>query len=588
MLDKDCKRNWKILNGLLGKKRSDISDHFLIEGSKVTDPNKIANSFCKYFIEHPKSIHSAINPSNNDYSNLINNYNHAMRFYYCTEMEISKEIKKLKKEGSKDDLPRKFLKLCNEHVSKFLCYLFNLCIEKGIYPDAFKMAKITPLYKKGSKSEIENHRPVSVLCNVGKIFESLIHSRITNYFETFGLLSGNQFGFRKNKNTELASFQLLSKVMPALEKGSYCILVFLDYSACFDTLSREILFEKLYKYGIRGKSLNFIKSYFSNRKQFVNYNDVSSRVMSQDLGVIQGSKNGPLFFDIYSNDFNKLFDEDDHVLYADDTTLVFVGDDLPMLSTNANNKLSKILDYCNFNKLKLNPIKCEYMLVTYKHINVEPRILIGNEPIKRVDSFKYLGLHIDEKLKFHSQTKHIKSKLTQYCGITYRLRKFLNLRSAKNMYYACVYSTITYCVCAWGGILHCTQRVDSLSKSHARIVKNLFGKFYDNPRCLFKELKILKLKDIYTLYAAIYMFKIRKLNLYPTLQNNLDLQTPEHDHLTRNRNKFLLPFPRIDSVRINFKYQITRIWNELPEVLKNIDKLSTFKKRLTKHLLDTY
>ena len=117
------------------------------------------------------------------------------------------------------------------------------------------------------------------------------------------------------------------KSLPALQTKSYAISVFLDFTACFDTVSRECLLSKLQRYGVRGVGLNLVSSYFTNRKQYVSFRGINSTVVSQDIGVIQGSKNGPLFYDIYSNDLNYICD-DRNVMFADDSCLVYMGDDL--------------------------------------------------------------------------------------------------------------------------------------------------------------------------------------------------------------------------------------------------------------------
>ena len=153
-------------------------------------------------------------------------------------------------------------------------------------------------------------------------------SRINSFFHCNDLLSENQFGFRRNKNTELAILELIGKIMPSIQSKSYCLCIFLDYKACFDTISREILFSKLERYGVRGVGLNFIKAYFSDRKQFVSYNSCKSTTVQQKLGVIQGSKGGPLYFDIYSNEFCKLLGDNQYVLYADDTSIVYTGENI--------------------------------------------------------------------------------------------------------------------------------------------------------------------------------------------------------------------------------------------------------------------
>ena len=169
------------------------------------------------------------------------------------------------------------------------------------------------------------------------------------------------------------------------------------------------------------------------------------------MGVIQGSKTGPLLFDIFSSDFVRLNEGDDTILYADDTCLVFVGIDISELFTHVNNRLGSINVWCSYNKLSINPAKSEYMVVSNRTFNPSSALVIGTEPVKRVDCFKYLGMHVDRSLKFNTQVDALKAKLSQLCGIAYRLRKFMNLQSAKNFYFSCVQSSLNYCLAVWGG-----------------------------------------------------------------------------------------------------------------------------------------
>ena len=130
--------------------------------------------------------------------------------------------------------------------------------------------------------------------------------------------------------------------------------------------------------------MNLFKSYFSDRLQYVNYEDTSSYKCFQNLGVVQFSKMGPLFFDVYSSVFCKLCSNDNSVLYADDTSLVYVDDDILTLLHHVNSRLSIIYDWCNFNKLSLNPTKSEFMILTNKMIISSPDI--GQSALKRVNA----------------------------------------------------------------------------------------------------------------------------------------------------------------------------------------------------------
>ena len=155
-------------------------------------------------------------------------------------------------------------------------------------------------------------------------------------------------------------------------------------------------------------------------------------ILPENIGTNQCSKLDPKFFDIYTNDMNSLFENDESVMYADDTTEVYVGEDLSVLDSHVNSVLAKFLDWCRFNKMALNPNKCEYMLLTNKCVAHEPSILLGGEPITGTGNFKYLGIMLDDKLKFNTQIEYVKSRLSQFCGISYRLKRYFTLDVAKN------------------------------------------------------------------------------------------------------------------------------------------------------------
>ena len=112
-----------------------------------------------------------------------------------------------------------FFKSSLTYVTPYVCKLFNLCIQHGVYPDNRKIAKVIPIHKKNARNNVANYRPISLQCNLGKIFECMFYNRISSFFQKFSPLTNHQFGFRKNKNTELATLHLLDKVLPAIEKN---------------------------------------------------------------------------------------------------------------------------------------------------------------------------------------------------------------------------------------------------------------------------------------------------------------------------------------------------------------------------------
>ena len=585
-LKSNPKSNWKTINKLMNNNKQDsFQDTFTIDGSKTSDLSKITNGFNDYFISYPASIRESISPPSSPNINPIPRNENNMFMHYATNNELIKIIKELKKEGGLDDISRRFLKLASSQIAPYLRDLFNKCIQAGLYPTEFKIAKVTPVYKKAQRDSVTNYRPISVLSNLSKIFETLIYNRIKRFFHSYDLLSNKQFGFRDGSNTELATLHVINKIMPSIQDRKFAICVFLDYRACFDTICRNILFTKLERYGVRGLPLELIKSYFHGRKQFVCIKKVHSMVREQNIGVIQGSKTGPLFFDIYANDFNSLCLNDENILYADDTSLVYLGDDVDSLCDHVNSRLSTMLNWCKVNQISLNVNKCEYMLITNRINHAEPYIYIGNESVERTNCFKYLGVFLDSSLRFHKQVDTVYSRLSKVSGISYRLRNHLDESSAKKIYYAFVQSILSYCICIWGGVIRVFGWAECLEKIQKRILKNLFYNIQNE--CIFKTKGILKFSDLYKVSMAVYMHDIISGRL-PSLSEFIPLETRNHPQNTRNRHQLITPYPRVETVRCSFKFQIIDIWNRVPENLKSIPSRKSFKKSLTRHFLDLY
>jgi hypothetical protein len=207
-----------------------------------------------------------------------------------------------------DDIPESFIKQCIQLIkgplTPYIC-------GQG-FPDESKIVKMKPLNKKRSRYNIQNYRPISIICLFVKLFERLMFNKLITFLYKNKILTEAQNGFRKGKCTETAVQSFIEIIQEALDNGTHLIGIFIDLTKAHDTLNHKVLLEKLTSYGIRGITKLRFKSYFTNIRQCIQINQNNSSnatvcryrssCMEIKHGVPQGSVFGPLLFLLYIND----------------------------------------------------------------------------------------------------------------------------------------------------------------------------------------------------------------------------------------------------------------------------------------------
>ena len=221
------------------------------------------------------------------------------------------------------------------------------------------MAKVNPLHKKESKFDHRNYRAISLLAVISKIFEKLIYKRIYFYLDQKKLIYSKQFGFRANYSTNHAIISLTEHIRELLDKGEYVCGVFVDLEKAFDTVHHDILCDKIKACGLRGNVNDLLKSYLSNRKQYVSINGFNSNEMNVTCGVPQRSYLGPLRFLIYINYFYLCLPQTSCGHFADDTFIIYNSMKAKTIETIVNTELKEVIKWLRFNKLSLNAGKTE-------------------------------------------------------------------------------------------------------------------------------------------------------------------------------------------------------------------------------------
>ena len=417
----DLKKTWRTISETLcrNKKHCDVPSRFFHDGKELSESKAIANAFNVYFANIGKNLAATIEQDNNA------DFNHmqylgtptktSFNFHCITEIETMKAIDTLENKSSSghDGISNKIVKLLKNEISKPLTVIINQMLKTGIFPDSFKTSKIVPLFKKGDHGLLTNYRPISLLPTISKVFERVIYDQMYLYFNNNNLLADEQFGFRKNHSTEYAAIKLVDHISNEMESGKTPVTLFIDLSKAFDTLSFDILLQKLSYYGIAGVNLKLMANYLRNRKQYVVFNNHNSEITDIRCGVPQGSILGPLFFSICINDLKNASNKCKFLMYADDTTIYFNIEDFNTnnLEAEINKELEQVNTWLKVNKLSLNVGKTKMMIFHRKRKHIpELKVLIDGCNIECVNSFNFLGIMLDQGLSWNNHVDLVKKK----------------------------------------------------------------------------------------------------------------------------------------------------------------------------------
>ena len=583
----NLKKSWGIIKSLINKnKQKRIPKEFIINNTKVTNENQIANAFNKFYVNIGPSLASNISNTDIDPTSYINvNIPNSIILQPTNIDELKAIITNLKNNSpGKDEIQAGIIKKTFTSFAEPLIYLINLSLQEGTFPSELKLAKVIPIYKSGNCNSINNYRPVSILSTFSKIFERVMYTRLLNFISNEGILYKYQFGFRENHNSTLALMTLLDEIYDSFNKNEYVIGVFLDFKKAFDTIDHSILLKKIFKYGIRGKAYNWIKSYLENRSQYVSYNNYYSTEMAITCGVPQGSILGPFLFILYINDIFNISPNILPILFADDTNLFFKGKNLQNMKNIINSELHHVNEWLVANKLSLNTDKTKFMVFSPSNKNSHENdinIRINNVEISQVNCIRFLGVIIDSKLNWADHINMIKTKVSKAIGIIYKTRKLLDKCTLVTLYYSFVYPYLMYNIENWGMTFNIY--LDSLFKLHKKVVSIICCVNYrDHTEPLFHNLKILPLSKIFAYQIMNFMFKAYKNILPLCCHDKYNLNSSVHRHQTRSSSKFHIPFMRLKISQRSVKYIGPKLWNYYCTFhdLSKITTYYTFKRKI--------
>jgi len=354
-------------------------------------------------------------------------------------------------------IPYEFYVNATPDFHRSLVKVFNDIFTTATVPMSFKESVIFPLYKSGNKEEVKNYRGISLNNVNSKIFESLLLERLSKWAEQ-GILKESQAGFRVGYSTLDNIFTLCNIVqLKMTQKRQKVYAFFIDFSAAFDTVDRNLLFYKLSTLGMSTKMMDAVKALLTGTRSSVWYHEGVTNEFNIDIGVKQGAILSPLLFALFLNDLEDALDGGGIMIGNCKIKMLGFADDVVVLSSNPLilqkmiNSIEKYVGQCNM-RLNLNKSKVMIFRKGGKLARNE-RWTFNGQPVQVVNEYKYLGLTISSKitLRKHMECKSMTAKksINALWSPIFENNKILPEAKIK-LFKSCIRTLICYGAQIWG------------------------------------------------------------------------------------------------------------------------------------------
>ena len=570
----NIRNTWKGIKNIISfnskNNKSSPPTSIIIDNDLLTDTVEVAEHFNDHFTTIADKLQEKIYNSGQNFRNYLDKRNDNTMFIYQTDaIEVSKIISSLNvtKAVGPHSIPSVILKLIIPIIAEPIAKIINLSFTTGIYLENLKISKVIPIFKdKGSKLDINNYRPISLLSNINKVLEKLMHKRLSSFLSKHKCLYDLQFGFRKKHSTTHTLMYLTETVRKAIDNDNFACSIFIDLQKAFDTVDHDVLLYKLDHYGIRGITNDWFKSYLKNRKQFVSINGLNSGEKFVAYGVPQGSVLGPLLFLIYINDLHKALNHCTALHFADDTVLIHENKSLKQMQKYVNIDLKNINNWLKANKISLNTSKTEMLLFRghRKKINYNLKIKLNGRIIHPSDVVKYLGIYIDSHLNWNYHTNITVTKLSRAVGMLAKIRHYVSKKTLRQIYFSIFSPHLMYGSLIWGQIVNSNvKRIIRQQNKAMRIIN--FANFDAPSDALYSISKIVKFSTSIEYQNLLFVYNNLQNKSPLVLHKVFNFVFITHNYNTRISDRMLsLPKVRTTTYGLNsMEYKCIALWNRL-------------------------
>ena len=590
-----AKKKFAILTKLMKNQKISTIPQLIENGQTVNDSFDKSDLLNRHFASKAQVPNPEDTPPNiprHDVQSPLSTIN-------TSHIEVAKLIRTMKLSSfSHCGIPAKFLALISTPISFSLSTLFNNMFSVGIFPEVFKIAHVTAVWKRvGSKTSKSQYRPISLLPTLSKLCESIIHNRLLSHFTDNNIISDRQAAYLKGDSTINQLIYLVHTIRLAWTKGKVTQALFLDVSAAFDKVWHSGLLAKLESISVTDKCLDLFSSYLSDRKQVVVVDGVKSSTSDIKAGIPQGSRLGPLLFILYIEDIQKDL-ESESLIFADDTTLIASAENTALTSDILNRDIIKITEWSLKWKVSFNPAKSETVIFSHKPLppctpllnttnntnwfaplaynNTTP-LMFNHSTVKIVTSHKHLGVHLTSSLDWSEHIHNVCLTANRKLSVL-RSVKHLNRQTLDVLYKLTVRSVIDYSLPLFGGTLRQSElfKLDQIQYRAAKVVTGALH--YSSKEKLNVELGWETIHDRYHILGLSLFRKIINFDTRPLIRT----YKPEFIPPTNTRQgPHYKPFPYSNVKMSNsfFPY-FTKLWNSLDKSVTCEPDICIFKTKL--------